>query len=97
MTPPPQKYTFMIYTLAKVFALYNTITKHPHLKDFAFILEWHSLTESDKLAKYSQFACHELNFFIFKKDKPFFQNVIKPFLIHKKDVSTTRILSSFGK
>ena len=43
------------------------------------------LKEDEKRAKYGEFACHELNFFLSRKDKPFFDAVVKPYLANKKD------------
>src|SRR5262249_6381534 len=34
---------------------------------------------------YSKFACHELNFFLSKKDPAFFAEVVKAYLANKKD------------
>ena len=39
----------------------------------------------DKRERYSKYACHELNFFLFSKDRPFFDTVIRPFLENKRD------------
>src|SRR5262249_17874814 len=32
-----------------------------------------------------KYACHELNFFLAKKDAAFFQTVVRPYLANKKD------------
>ncbi|MDP1588591.1 MAG: hypothetical protein Q8M07_12660, partial [Prosthecobacter sp.] len=55
------------------------------LQKFDFILNWPKLSDDERRAKYGEFACHELNFFLSRKDKPFFDQVIKPYLAHKKD------------
>jgi hypothetical protein len=34
---------------------------------------------------YSRHACHELSFFLFHKDKPFFDTIVKPYLANKRD------------
>ena len=56
-----------------------------NLAKFAWILQWPKLSEEEKRAKYSEFACHELNFFLARKDAPFFQKVVLPYLRNKKD------------
>ena len=33
---------------------------------------------------YSKYACHELSFFLYNKDRKFFDEVIKPHLLHKQ-------------
>lgn len=53
--------------------------------DFDFIRTWPDLPPEERLKKYSQFACHELNFFLYMKDRQFFDSTIKPTLAHKKD------------
>jgi hypothetical protein len=70
-------------TLSGVYSLLNTL--NPHLAEFAFVLNWPKLKDDEKLAKYGEYACHELNLFLQHKDKPFFDKVIKPYLAHKKD------------
>ncbi len=72
-------------TLSGIHSLFTTLNAQPHLADFAFILNWPKLKDDEKLAKYGEFTCHELNFFLQRKDKPFFDKVIKPYLANKKD------------
>ncbi|MFM2167341.1 MAG: hypothetical protein RIS79_1712 [Verrucomicrobiota bacterium] len=70
-------------TLGGVYSLLNTL--NPHLAEFAFVLEWPKLKDDEKLTQYGKYACHELNLFLQRKDKPFFDKVIAPYLAHKKD------------
>ncbi|MFO0870347.1 MAG: hypothetical protein U0935_15580 [Pirellulales bacterium] len=72
-------------SLARVYGLYTTLYKDPQLAEFRFLLEWPKLKPEEKRAKYSQYACHELNFFLARKDPEFFGAVVKPYLAHKKD------------
>ena len=65
--------------------LYATLSKDPKLAEFAFILTWPKLKPEEKRALYSKFACHELNFFLLKKDPQFFGEVVSPYLANKKD------------
>ena len=37
-------------------------------------------------AKYSEFACHELHFFLYHKDRAFFDRVVLPFIKNKLQV-----------
>ena len=77
---------FEVYdSLAKVYTLYATLSKDPKLAEFRFVLTWPTLKPEEKRAKYSEFACHELNFFLAKKDPAFFQSVVRPYLASKKD------------
>ena len=43
------------------------------------------LKPEQKREKYSKYASHELNYFLFEKDPEFFRTAIKPFLANKKD------------
>ena len=76
---------FELYdSLAKVYGLYATLSGDAKLAEFGFVLGWPSLKDEEKRAKYSQFASHELNFFLFKKDPKFFADVIRPYLKNKQ-------------
>lgn len=72
-------------SLAAVFGLYSTLSSNSTLAEFAFVLMWPELNEEEKLEKYSKYACHELNFFLYRKDANFFKDVIRPFIAAKKD------------
>lgn len=72
-------------SLARVYLLYTTLTHDPKLAEFQFILNWPTLKPEEQRAKYSKYACHELNVFLAKKDPKFFETVVKPYLANKKD------------
>lgn len=72
-------------SLAKAYRLLLTISDDATLREFAFIHEWPSLSEEEKRATYSEYASHELSFFLHEKDPDFFESVILPYLQHKKD------------
>jgi hypothetical protein len=72
-------------TLGSVHALFTTLSGDATLAKFAWVLQWPQLKDDDKRAKYSEFACHELNFFLARKDGGFFAKVVKPALANKKD------------
>ena len=54
------------------------------LRDFAFVTRWHALPEVERRELYSKHACHELHLFLYGKDRPFFDAVIRPYLAHKR-------------
>lgn len=70
-------------SLSSVYALYSTLTANDVLGKFQFVLNWPSMTTDEKREKYSEFACHELNFFVYKKDPQFFREVVGPYLENK--------------
>ena len=72
-------------SLASVYALYTTLSGDAKLAKFAWILDWPGLKEEEKRAKYSEFSCHELNLFLFRKDPEFFKRVVAPYLANKKE------------
>lgn len=77
---------FEVYdSLAKVYGLYATLSRDPKLAEFSFLLTWPTLKADEKQRFYSKHACHELSFFLAKKDPAFFQTVVKPYLANKKD------------
>ncbi|MHB8865606.1 MAG: hypothetical protein ACYC6N_24785, partial [Pirellulaceae bacterium] len=77
---------FELYdSLTKVHALMVTLSNNPSLVEFNFILNWDQLKAEEKRAKYSKYACHELNYFVFRKDPAFFESVVFPYVKNKKD------------
>ncbi len=72
-------------TLARLFTLFGTLNDDAPLPEFRWLLDWPTLSDETKREKYSEFACHELSFFLREKDPEFFEDVILPFLQNKKD------------
>ena len=65
---------FEVYdSLPSVHALLTTLNGDANFAKFAWILQWPKLKDEEKRAKYSEFACHELNFFLARKDAAFFE------------------------
>ena len=77
---------FEVYdTLEKVYRLYVTLSGDPTLIEFGFITRWPELKDDEKRELFSKYACHELSFFLSKKDPEFFEAVVRPFLDNKRD------------
>ena len=72
-------------SLAAVHGLFTALNPDANLARFAWILEWPKMKGEEKRAKYGEFACHELNFFLAHKDPDFFRKVVQPYLRNKKD------------
>lgn len=70
--------------LSDVYRVFTAITHDPKLAEFSFLLEWPQKDLAQKRELYSKYACHELNFFLAKKDPEFFAEVIRPFLENKR-------------
>ncbi|MGE0609645.1 MAG: hypothetical protein AB7O62_21315, partial [Pirellulales bacterium] len=76
---------FEVYDhLGRVYALFMALNGDANFVEFNFILNWPNLTPQEQREKYSKYACHELNFFLYKKDPAFFAEVVKPYLAHKR-------------
>ena len=71
-------------TLGGAFALLRTLHPDESLAKFSFLADWPKLKPEEQRAKYSEFACHELNFFLSRKDPAFFTAVVQPYLRNKK-------------
>src|SRR5262249_12406664 len=67
---------FQMYdSLPRVYGFYRTLTKDSNLTEFAFVTNWPKLKPKEKQSLYSKHACHELNYFLFRKDPAFFGTV----------------------
>ncbi|KAF9899270.1 hypothetical protein BX616_003128, partial [Lobosporangium transversale] len=53
------------------------------LSKFGFITDWNRLSNEAKKEKFSKWNCHELNLFLFRKDRQFFNTVVAPYLKNK--------------
>jgi len=77
---------FEIYdSLAKAHNLFYTLNKDAALLEFSFLNRWSKLKPEEKRTYLSKYGCHELHFFIYQKDRAFFDEVVRPFLDNKKD------------
>lgn len=55
--------------------------------DLLFLTNWDSLSYEDQIKKYTKYICHETHLFLYFKDRPFFDKVIKPFIMNKLEKS----------
>ena len=70
-------------SLADIYRFYVTLTGNEQLEEFGFLMDWPQKSAAEKLELYKQHACHELHFFLMKKDPQAFQEVILPYLENK--------------
>ncbi|RUS19884.1 hypothetical protein BC937DRAFT_86775 [Endogone sp. FLAS-F59071] len=80
----------IVGSFRKLFALMTALTQKTLSKEnrellanFEFLTRWHELAEKEKLRSYDRWACHELNFWLSKRDWGFFERVAKPFIQNK--------------
>lgn len=71
-------------TLESVFRLLRTLNPDPELARFDWLMRWNSLTSEEQRSRYSEFACHEVNLFLQRKDPRFFESVVRPHLTNKR-------------
>jgi hypothetical protein len=76
-----------IDSLASVFGLFRTLSGDPELARFEFVLRWPTLGVDERLALYSEHACHELHVFLYFKDRAFFDSFVLPYLANKADTT----------
>ncbi|MCC6509716.1 MAG: hypothetical protein IT423_11445, partial [Pirellulaceae bacterium] len=72
-------------TLADVYRLYGTLLANPEWEKFRFVTQWPELSDEEKRARYSEMSCHELDYFLYRKDRPFFDAVVAPLISQKLD------------
>lgn len=75
----------VIRDFGRAFDLLQTLAVDDSLGAFAFLKDWPKLDEKTKREKYGEFACHELHLFFHQRDRAFFDAVVKPYLLNKKD------------
>ena len=72
-------------SVGKAYRLLQTLSNDATLREFGFIVNWPTLTDAEKRRLYSKYACHELSFFLARKDPAFFDKAVQPYLRNKKD------------
>ncbi|ETO22119.1 hypothetical protein RFI_15081, partial [Reticulomyxa filosa] len=73
-------------SIEHIFVLYKNITKNTALDEWTFLYEWETIDLAAKLKKWNQYMSHEFNFFMYWKDRSFFETYIKPLIkskVHK--------------
>lgn len=82
----PKTRRFQSYSsIADVFRLYQTLLDDERWQKFQFVGRWHVLSADEKRRHYNEMACHELNFFLYYKDREFFDQVVRPLVQQKLD------------
>jgi hypothetical protein len=74
----------LVDSLEKAHSYLLALRDDPTLREFAFVTKWHTLADHERREKYSKYACHELHLFLWSKDHPFFDAVVKPYVANKR-------------
>ena len=72
-------------SVGSLMKLYQTLVGDDRLADFDSLAVWHTLDRDAKLEVYSRLACHELHLFLWSYDRKFFDQIVKPYLMNKKE------------
>ncbi len=72
-------------SLAEVFDLFRTLQPQAGLGPFRPLMDWPSLTLEARQAFYSEFASHEVNLFLARKDPEFFSETVSAYIANKAD------------
>ena len=72
-------------SFGELMTLYKTLVGDPRLADFDELATWHTLEQGAKSAAYARLASHELHLFLWSYDRPFFDEVVRPYLENKKE------------
>jgi hypothetical protein len=67
------------------YRLLATLNPNENFNQFEFVLTWNELSDEQRRTLYSKHACHEPNFFLWKKDPTFFENVVAKHLSNKRE------------
>lgn len=74
----------VINSVGQVYDLMMTLLdseqEKQNLRKFGFIVDWYRFSTLTKNEKFSKWNCHELNLFLYKKDRPYFDAVVAPFI-----------------
>ncbi len=70
----------IVDTVGQVHSVFSSVTNNSVLAEFSFAMRWPQLAKEKQLERYSEFASHELNLFLYFKDRDFFQRVIAAYL-----------------
>jgi hypothetical protein len=70
-------------SLEDLFRWLLPLTASPQLASFEPLVRWHQLSEEEKERFCAEHACHELHLFLWRKDRPFFDRVVRPVLAEK--------------
>ncbi len=70
----------LVDTVARAHTVLLSLGGDDTLREFSFVAQWPLLDDAARRSRYSKYACHELNLFLFVKDPAFFAAVVRPHL-----------------
>ncbi|MBR4172191.1 MAG: hypothetical protein IKR48_11125 [Kiritimatiellae bacterium] len=77
--------TKLYSTVGELYSLLKPIlSSDKNFTEFGFIADWETKGENEKRELYGKYASHELDFFLYEKDRAFFDSVVAPNLRNKR-------------
>ncbi len=73
----------LVDSVDKLYRALCALSGDADLAAWDFLPRWGALPRAEKLTLYSRHACHELALFIYFKDRPLFDDALRPFLASK--------------
>lgn len=70
-------------SVPELFRLLVALAPDLELHEFEPLTRWHQLPEAERRTWYSEHACHEVHLFLWRKDRRFFDAVVRPYLANK--------------
>ncbi len=83
INPSSEAHMQVYDSVPALYSLFMTLQNNPTLREFGFITRWPALSPEEKLTQYSKYASHELDLFLYHKDRAFFDKTVRPFLENK--------------
>lgn len=73
--------------LSDLYELYGVLLdeKSEHWEKFRVLTRWADLSDVEKGKTYDELASHEMHLFLYFKDRPYFDKVVRPYLANKLD------------
>lgn len=73
----------LVDDVERAFRLFSAVSPDGALGEFAFLPRWDRLSEAERAEAYGRCASHELHLFLYFKDRPWFDRVVRPYLRNK--------------
>lgn len=70
-------------TVEELLGLYLILDGDAGLRGFSELAHWSTLNDAERRRWYSAHACHEVHLFLWRKDRAFFDAVVRPYLANK--------------
>lgn len=74
----------LVDTVERAHSYLLSLRDDPALRELSFVTRWHQLDDRERAEKLSKYACHELHLFLYFRDRPTFDRVVRPFLAQKR-------------